>query len=359
MPDDRADRRPIDWVDATDSQRGYLRLLDQTLLPAATRYLRVETVDALVDAIGRLATRGAPALGVAGAFGVVLAAATLPAEQISEAIARIRAARPTAVNLAWGVDRAEAALAAGGLPAALAAAKRIRDDDIRASAAMARRGADEIYRELAQRAGDPDVERDGLRLMTICNTGALAAVERGTALGVIEEVLRDGRLERTYACETRPLLQGARLTAWELQRMGSPYDLIVDSAAASLMHRGYVDAVLAGADRIAANGDTANKIGTFALALAARYCGIPFYIVAGESTIDLHTARGEDIQIEDRGPAEVLAVAGVPIAPQEASALNPAFDVTPAELITAIITDRRVVHPALGEWPDEPVLDNR
>lgn len=357
MPDDRsgAAERPIDWVDATDTDQGYLRLLDQTLLPGTTRYLRIETVDALVDAIGRLATRGAPALGVAGAFGVVLAAGTLSTDQVPAAITRIRAARPTAVNLAWGTDQAAEALAVGGLPAALATAKRIRDDDVRASAAMARRGADEIYQELARRGTSPDAGHGRLRLMTICNTGALAAVERGTALGVIEEVLRDGRLERAYACETRPLLQGARLTAWELQRLGAPYDLVVDSAAASLMRRGYVDAVLAGADRIAANGDTANKIGTFALALAARYAGIPFYIVAPESTVDLRTAHGDEIEIEDRGSAEVVTVQGVRIAPDGATALNPAFDVTPAELITAIVTERRVVHPSAGGRPSDPV----
>lgn len=338
--------RPIDWVEATDSAPGYLRLLDQTLLPGEARYRRVETVDALVDAIARLVTRGAPALGVAGGFGVVLAAQTLPAAQVAGAIARIRAARPTAVNLAWGTDRVAAALEAGGIDAALRAAKQIRDDDIRASVLMARRGADELYGELPDRSTE-------LKLLTVCNTGALAAVERGTALGVTEEVLQDGRLAQVYACETRPLLQGARLTAWELQQMGAPYDLIIDSAAASLMRRGYVDAVLAGADRIAANGDTANKIGTFALALAARYARIPFYIVAPETTLDPRTAHGDEIEIEDRGSAEVVAIQGVPTAPVGTTALNPAFDVTPAELITAIVTDRRVIRTAAGERPDD------
>lgn len=338
--------RPIDWVDATARGAGHLRLLDQTLLPSETTYLRIDTVEALVDAIRRLATRGAPALGVAGAFGVVLAAQTLPAAEVPDAVARIRAARPTAVNLAWGTDRAAAALRDGGLAAALATAKAIRDDDVRASAAMARRGADELYRQLPS-------ERSGLRLLTICNTGALAAVERGTALGVIEEVLRDGRLERALACETRPLLQGARLTAWELQRMQAPFDLIVDSAAASLMRRGHVDAVLAGADRVAANGDSANKVGTFALALAARYAGIPFYIVAPESTIDRRTPHGDAIDIEDRGPDEVVTLGGVRTAPPGTSALNPAFDVTPGELITAIVTDRRVIRLGAGQRPDD------
>lgn len=336
--------RPIDWIDGADGAPGHLRLLDQTMLPAREHYVRIESVDALIDAIRRLATRGAPALGVAGAFGVVIAAQTLPPSQVADAVARIRTARPTAVNLAWGVDRAAAALTSDGIDGALRAAERIRDEDVAASTAMARRGADELYRSIAA-----DRRTSGLRLLTICNTGALAAVERGTALSVIEQVHLEGNLHRAYACETRPLLQGARLTAWELTRMGAPYDLIVDSAAASLMRRGYVDAVLAGADRIAANGDTANKIGTFALALAARYAGIGFYIVAPESTIDVDTRDGDAIEIEDRGSAEVCELAGVRIAPDDATALNPAFDVTPAELVTAIITERRVIRTAAGE----------
>lgn len=345
--------RPLDWVDATAAEDGYLRLLDQTLLPGETRYLRIRTVAELIDAIGRLAVRGAPALGVAGAFGVALAAQSLAAAEVPAAVARIRHARPTAANLAWGTDQAAAALAAGGAEAALTRAKQIRDQDIAASEAMARRGADELSRALGVSRGADAAAGSGVRLLTICNTGALAAVERGTALGVIGEVLQEGWLERAYACETRPLLQGARLTAWELQQMGAPYDVIVDSAAASLMRRGYVDAVLAGADRVAANGDTANKIGTFPLALAARYAGIPFYIVAPETTVDVRTAHGDDIAIEDRPPEEVVRIQGVRTVPDGASALNPAFDVTPAELITAIITDRRVIRPAAGERPDD------
>lgn len=339
--------RPIDWVDHSGDEPGYLQLLDQTLLPGQTRLLEIRTVDQLVDAIGRLAVRGAPALGVAGAFGVALAMQTLPASEMVDAVRRVRDARPTAVNLAWGADTA-AAEVHRGFDAVLAKAKQVRDDDIAASTRMARIGADELYREL----GEP-ARQAGLRLLTICNTGALAAVERGTALGVIEEVLRDGRLRRALACETRPLLQGARLTAWELQQMGAPFDLLVDSAAASTMRRGQVDAVLTGADRIAANGDSANKIGTFSLALAARYAGIPFYIVAPETTIDIGTPSGEDIAIEDRGSDEVCQLQGVRIAPEGTTAVNPAFDVTPAELITAIITDRRVIRPSAGQRPDD------
>ncbi|WP_404829326.1 S-methyl-5-thioribose-1-phosphate isomerase [Epidermidibacterium keratini] len=344
--------RPIDWVsdDSADSEAagpGHIRLLDQTALPTAEKVLEIRTVDDLVDAISRLAVRGAPALGVAGALGVALAAYSLPADDVPAAAQKVRDARPTAVNLAWAVDQAVAALPQGP-DAVLALARQIRDDDIASSQAIARRGADELYTTLG-----PDAQRDGLGLMTICNTGSLAAVERGTALAVIEEVLHDGHLQRAYPLETRPLLQGSRLTAWELQQMGAPFDLLVDSAAASTMRRGIVDAVLTGADRIAANGDTANKIGTLALAIAAKYAGIPFYIVAPESTIDVQTATGEDIEIEDRGSAEVTAIQGVQTAPQSTTALNPAFDVTPAELITGIITDRRVIHPAAGERPDD------
>lgn len=339
--------RPIDWVDQAGDEPGYLRLLDQTLLPFQTMVLEIRTVDRLVDAISRLAVRGAPALGVAGAFGVALAMQTLPSSEVPGAVRRIRDARPTAVNLAWGADLAAAEIP-HGFDAVLDVAKQVRDDDIAASKRMARIGADELYRELGETA-----KQNGLRLMTICNTGALAAVERGTALGVIEEVHRDGHLQRALACETRPLLQGARLTTWELQQMGAPFDLLADSAAASTMRRGQADAVLTGADRVAANGDSANKIGTLALALAARYARIPFYIVAPETTIDRRTASGDDIEIEDRGSAEVCELQGVRIAPAGTTALNPAFDVTPADLITAIITDRRVIRPSAGERPDD------
>lgn len=347
--------RPIDWVsdDGTAPRRaaddidrpGRIRLLDQTLLPEREHYLLIEAVDELVEAIQRLAVRGAPALGVAGAMGVALLAQQMPPEHVPSAAAVLRAARPTAVNLARGVDRALAVLP-GGPDAVLRAALALRDEEIAASQQMACRGAD-LLRTLC-----PDSGPAGLRLMTICNTGSLAAVERGTALAVIEEVWREGRLARAIACETRPLLQGARLTTWELQRLGVPFALVVDGAAASVVHRGLVDAILVGADRIAANGDTANKVGTFGLALAASYAGIPFLIVAPESTVDPGTPTGEDIEIEDRGAEEVVRVRGIPITPEGVSALNPAFDVTPAALITAIVTDRRVVRSGAGERPD-------
>jgi methylthioribose-1-phosphate isomerase len=327
--------RTIDWVPGDGPGSGHIRLVDQTRLPGELVELRITTVDALVEAIRRLAVRGAPALGVAGAMGVALATQNLPADQVEPAVARLRAARPTAVNLALGVDSAWAAARRGGPAAALEAALTLRDEDIAGCRAMAGLGV-ELLRRLA-----PD-QRE-LTVLTLCNTGALAAVEHGTALGVVERLHAEGRLRRALVCETRPLLQGARLTTWELDRMGAPYQLIVDSAAASVLASGEVDAVLVGADRIAANGDTANKIGTFALAVAAGYAGVPFVVVAPETTVDPVTPTGADIQIEDRGPEEVRAFGGVPTAPRDAPVRNPAFDVTPAALITAIVTDQRVV----------------
>jgi methylthioribose-1-phosphate isomerase len=331
--------RTIDWVpNATDrtGRPGVIDLIDQTRLPAESVRLTITTIDDLIAAIDRLSVRGAPALGVAGALGVALAAQNLPAAEIPATAARIRAARPTAVNLAVGVDRALAAFSADGPEGALRAALELRDDEIEAGRAMSARGAD-LVRELSGRRP--------VTAMTICNTGALAAVEHGTALGVVEKLHTDSDLGTVLALETRPLLQGARLTAWELDRMGASYELIVDSAAAMVLAAGGVDVVLVGADRIAANGDTANKIGTFSLALAAQYAGVPFLVVAPETTVDEHTARGSEIDIEDRGPEEVCSFAGVRTAPAGAAARNPAFDVTPAALITAIVTDKRVIRP--------------
>ncbi|GAA3426193.1 S-methyl-5-thioribose-1-phosphate isomerase [Streptosporangium sandarakinum] len=325
--------RTIDWAgDAVE-------LVDQTLLPGECAVIRVGTVDGLIDAIRRLAVRGAPALGVAGALGVALAAATEP--DPAAAAARLRAARPTAVNLAWGVDEALKHLDEG-FEAVLGRALEIRDADIAACHAMGERGADLVC-ELTG--------RDRPRIMTVCNTGGLAAVERGTALGVVQTLHERGRLAGAIALETRPLLQGARLTAWELGRMGAPYRLVVDSAGPFLLARGEADAVLIGADRIAANGDTANKIGSYALALGARRAGVPFVVVAPESTVDLATPSGDLVEIEDRDPEEVLGVRGVRLAPEGAAVLNPAFDVTPRDLITAIVTERRVIRPDRGETP--------
>jgi methylthioribose-1-phosphate isomerase len=336
--------RTIDWVD------GSIRLIDQTRLPHELVVLDIGDVDELIDAIARLAVRGAPALGVAGGFGVaLLAAGGLAREAVLEGAARLRAARPTAVNLAWGVDRALARLDDG--PAAvLDEACAIRDEDIAACAAMAARGADLVSELVRERTG-----RERIRVMTICNTGALAAVERGTALGVVGELHARAVLEEVLPLETRPLLQGARLTSWELARMGAPFRLLPDGAAASVLARGLADVVLMGADRIAANGDTANKIGSFALCLGARYAGVPALAIAPETTIDLATHDGGAIEIEERGATEVVAFGGVRTAPEGTRTLNPAFDVTPAALLTAIVTDRRTIRLDRGERPSDPL----
>lgn len=325
--------RTIDWVD------GAIELIDQTELPHRVELRRVTELDDLIADIQRLAVRGAPALGVAGALGVALLASRLPAAEVPAAAALLRAARPTAVNLAWGVDQALARLDAG--PAAvLERALAIRDDDIAACISMGLYGAD-LVRELTG--------KNSVRVMTICNTGGLAAVERGTALGVIQTLFEQGSLVEALPLETRPLLQGARLTAWELKRMGAPFRLVPDGAGPFLLARGLADIVLAGSDRIAANGDVCNKVGTYSLALGAARAGVPFVAVAPETTVDMATPTGAEIPIEDRGAAEVAGFGGVRTAPEGTDAINPAFDVTPADLVTAIVTDGRVVRPASGQ----------
>jgi len=328
--------RTIDWVD------DHIRLIDQTLLPDQLVMLDVVTVEQLVDSISRLAVRGAPALGVAGGFGVALALSTVEPAGLHAAIDSIRHARPTAVNLARGVDRV-AVLVSKGLDVVLDDAKLLRDDEITASTNMGDLGADLVEKLVGDGA---------VRAMTICNTGGLAAVERGTALAVIQTLHERRRLAEALPVETRPLLQGARLTTWELQRMGAPFRLLVDSAGPSVLARGLADVVLIGADRIAANGDTANKIGSYSLALGAARAGVPFIVVAPETTVDIATASGEEIEIEDRGPAEVRGIRGHLVTPPGIDALNPAFDVTPADLITAIVTDRRVVRLDRGDRLD-------
>ncbi|MBU2663356.1 S-methyl-5-thioribose-1-phosphate isomerase [Actinoplanes bogorensis] len=317
--------RTIDWVD------GAVEIIDQTVLPGEVKILRLRTVPELVAAIQSLAVRGAPALGVAGAFGVALAARVHADDPVArdEAVQRVENARPTAVNLARGARRA-AGLLAQGAAAVLEEAFRVRDEEIAASEAMAVRGADLMVELCGARP----------RLLTHCNTGGLAAVTVGTALGVVHELHQRGQLAGVVASETRPLLQGARLTSWELTRWGIEHRVAVDSAGPFLMARGEVDAVILGADRICANGDVINKIGTYSHALGARRAGLPFVVVAPESTVDLETASGDDVTIEDRGSAEVT-----PWAP----AANPAFDVTPHDLVTAIVTDHRVIRHDRGD----------
>ncbi len=318
-------------------------LLDQNELPERPVVLRLTTIEEVAEAIRTMRVRGAPAIGIAAAYGMVLEATgdAVTLEGMERAGRTLRSTRPTAVNLGWAVDRMLGVFErlAGGSPeevreALLAEARRIHAEAIEANRKIGRNGAD----LLPERA----------RVLTVCNTGALATGGYGTAYGVLRTAHEAGRLGLVYACETRPRLQGARLTAWELLRDGIPFKLLSDGAAAYRMSCGDVDAILAGADRIAANGDTANKIGTYALAVAAKHHGIPMYVVAPTSTIDPATPSGASIPIEERTEDEVLAVRGVRLAPEGASAWNPAFDVTPAELITAIVTEAGVHRPPVN-----------
>jgi len=332
---------PILW------QRDHLRLLDQTLLPHEEVWLECRAPEDVARAIRRLAVRGAPAIGVAAAYGLVLGVTSLPpgkdlGEHFAEVIELLGSTRPTAVNLRWALDQGqrvfEASIDEGsqGVAAALRHwAGQLHSQDV---AANRRIGA---YGEPLFSAGD--------RVITHCNTGALATAGYGTALGVIRAAWEAKKVKMVWVDETRPLLQGARLTTWELQRHGIPFQLVTDSSAGSILARGLADRVVVGADRIAANGDTANKIGTYPLAVLAHRHQVPFYVAAPLSTIDLQTISGSDIPIEEREPAEVTRVFGTRIAPAEAGAANFAFDVTPAELITAIITDVGVLLPPYTE----------
>jgi methylthioribose-1-phosphate isomerase len=315
-------------------------LLDQTLLPGQHEYLACRDVDTVVDAIVRLVVRGAPALGAVGAYGVALAMTQgeregWDAERLAREVARIRDARPTAVNLAWGVDRV-APLIAQGRAAVLIEADLLAAEDEAANRELSRLGADWILARVTHRP---------VRVLTHCNTGALATTAWGTALGIVRELHARGALEVVYADETRPLLQGSRLTAWELHREGIDYFVQADGAAASTILRGLVDVAIIGADRIARNGDTANKIGSVGVALACHDKGIPFVVAAPSSTVDLSMVSGDDIHIELRDGREVVELAGVKVAPEGARGFNPAFDVTPSRLIDAIVTEQGVVEP--------------
>jgi methylthioribose-1-phosphate isomerase len=324
--------------------------IDQTALPSCLRVVQLTTVDEVVDAVRRLVVRGAPVIGVTGALGVALAARlhSTPDGRLDEAAVRrdaqrIADARPTAVNLRWAVERVLTRLPEGA-DAVLDEALAVLSEDERTSRAAARHAADVL------RVACPDRP---LRVLTHCNTGSLAAMGGGTALGAIRELARDGRLEEVLATETRPLLQGARLTVWELREANVPHRLCVDSAAASAMAAGLVDAVVVGADRIAANGDTANKIGTYALACAAARHRIPFVVVAPRSTVDADTPHGNAIPIEQRDSAEVTHLGGAPTTAADTPVYNPAFDVTPADLITAIATEDGAWGPDTRDVPDE------
>jgi methylthioribose-1-phosphate isomerase len=314
---------------------GAVELLDQTLLPTVETTLRCTTVDALVDAIRRLAVRGAPALGIAGAYGVALAARTTGATagDVERDAEQLASCRPTAVNLRRGVTYALDAYRAGGDP--LAAAETLASDDAAASAAIASYGLALVP--------------DGARILTHCNTGALVSGGDGTAYAIALAAHRAGRLAMLWVDETRPLLQGARLTAWEAARDGLPYTLLADNAAGSLFAAGEVDLVVVGADRVCADGSVVNKVGTYPLAVLARAHGVPFVVAAPTSTLDETTATGRDVVVEQRAADEVTSYGGRRVAPEGAAAYNPAFDVTPAGYVTALVTERGVTSRAERE----------
>lgn len=316
-----------------------LRLLDQTRLPLDETELVLHSAAEVADAIRRLAVRGAPMIGVAAAYGVALELAAEPGPvALERACAVLRGARPTAVNLAWAVDRVRVAAGPSGDPAAaLAEAQAIEAEETANSEAIASHGAELLS--------------DARRILTHCNTGALAAPGRGTALAVIAELAARGTLEHVLATESRPLLQGARLTIYELRRLGIQHQLVVDSAAPGLIASGAVDAVIVGCDRVAANGDVANKVGTYGLALAANAAGVPFVVAGPRSTIDFDCPSGAEIAIEERSADEVRRAADTLLTLPDTPCRNPAFDVTPAALITALVTERGVTRLAQERPP--------
>lgn len=326
--------RTIEWVD------GHIDVLDQTALPQQRRVALRATSD-VIDAIQRLVVRGAPALGALGALGVALAAARsaelgYDPDAVRTDARRIAEARPTAVHLNWAVQQVLSAVQRGP-KAVLGAAQTLVEADVRACATLSRLGAALLRSYVGDRP---------MVLQTHCNAGALACVEWGTALGVVRALHADALIKMVVVGETRPLLQGSRITTVELAGLGVPHQVIVDAAGPSLIASGQIDAVIVGADRIAANYDVVNKVGTYPLALAAARAGIPFVVAAPTATIDLDTPTGAAVTIEYRDPDEVLLVGGWRMAPTESSALNPAFDVTPADLVTAIVTESRVIEPS-------------
>jgi methylthioribose-1-phosphate isomerase len=320
---------------------GKLELIDQRLLPGEVRYVACDSAQAVANAIRNMTVRGAPAIGCAAAYGIALEATRVSGggefdASLQLAFRTLAESRPTAVNLFWSLERMRRKRDEnrGAAPAQIAnallrEAHLIRDEDVRVNRRMGEHGAALLA--------------DGMRVLTHCNAGALATAGHGTALGVIRSAVAAGKNIRVLADETRPFLQGARLTAWELMQDGIPVTVIADSAAGHLMHRGEIDAVIVGADRVAANGDVANKIGTYSVAVLAQRHAIPFYVACPLSTIDLAIARGADIPIEERGPEEVLGYDGRRWAPADSSARNPVFDVTPAALVTALVTEKGVM----------------
>ena len=335
----------LEWIGDVD---GNLRILDQTRLPREVVFRECRDERAVWEAIKTLQVRGAPAIGIAAAYGVCLGMKLAPNDErgffqrLEEVTSYLASSRPTAVNLFWALDRMRrrADTLRGQPPevirkALLKEARAIHEEDRALCHAIGRWGESLI--------------EDGSGVLTHCNAGGLATAEYGTALAVIYEAVAKGKRIHVYADETRPLLQGARLTAWELKAHGVPVTLICDNMAAEVMKEGKVQAVIVGADRIAANGDTANKIGTYGLAVLARYHRIPFYVAAPSSTFDLQLSHGGLIPIEQRDPQEVTCPFGIPIAPEGVDVYNPAFDVTPAELVTAIICEKGVIRPVNRE----------
>lgn len=326
-----------------DDERLYI--IDQTALPAETVTCELVTPEDVADAIKRLAVRGAMAIGVAGAYGVVLGAVWVQDAGVDEirraaldAARVVGETRPTARNLFWALERMELSLAEGAKDSPRELLDRLlqRADEI---------ALDTVNTNMLLVEAGQSVVEEGARILTHCNSGPLAALRYGTAVGVIIEAHRLGKGVHAYVDETRPLLQGSRLTAWELGREGVPYTLVTDSVAGLVMREGLVDVVITGADRIAANGDSANKIGTYSLARLAQAHGIPFYIAAPGSTVDIHCESGGDIVIEERDADEVRTCGGREVAPADAPVFNPAFDVTPAECVSGIITERGVLRP--------------
>ena len=333
-------------MEAIEWRGDKVRFLDQTLLPGQEAYIETADYRVVAAAIRELRVRGAPLIGIAAGYGLALAARNIAAADKASFLAPLQAAaqelaatRPTAVNLSWALRRLLAVAQAAGPEEARAAllqeALRIHREDVEANRRLGAYGAELLAPSAV--------------VLTHCNTGWLATGGHGTALGVVRSAWEQGKLSRVYTTETRPLLQGARLNAWELARDGIPVTLIADSAAGSILQRGEVSAVIVGADRIAANGDLANKIGTYALAVLARENRVPFYVAAPTSSIDLSLAKGEQIPIEERPPQELTAFAGLTVAPEGIAAANPAFDVTPNRYLTAIITEKGVARPPYVE----------
>jgi methylthioribose-1-phosphate isomerase len=325
--------KPMEWAG------NGLRMLDQRVLPIREEWIDLTTWEEVAAAIRDMVVRGAPAIGVAAAYGMALAAKAGVDREV--AAAGLAASRPTAVNLFWAIDRIKA-LPEWTFEAVLAEARIIELDDLQCNLAIGHHGNALLP--------------DKARILTICNTGSLATAGHGTALGIIRTAHYEGKEIFVFACETRPRMQGLRLTAWELSKEEIPFQSIADGAAASLMRADMIDCVIAGADRIAANGDTANKIGTYMLAVAARHHGIPFYIAAPTSTLDPTLANGELIPIEERSAEELTHVETVCVGPVGCRVYNPAFDVTPGTLITAIITEEGVNRPPYAFSPAEPLI---